>query len=444
MAANTFNFLEEVQKSRNFNALYPDEKAVRAILWLYAKINAGVFPKEKFRETDIYQAFQETHPKGEYARFPQEHIHDTISVLSEYFLLYDEQERLYSLRDYGKSYCKQAEEALAGNFNPTTIEIICRDLLTDLRQVSDRTSLLNWLDLKFDTFEPKMSSQVDFLDRKINAAVTAIQDSAQLQSGEVLETLKTVDAYLEQIRNYNKELRAAFSALKDINTTLEGQIQLADDNYILNKLGRVQQFFPDIRYRLDLIDKRLDKLQPRFRQFFGGLNKPLFNTRVELFFRFLLNASTVRTDGTKKSIEFPAGIPSILVYQPTSRFIIVERKEDLFPAIARNKPVYEESPEKRDAAIKKMSEKILQQDSIEKWVNQILQDCKAKQELPYSPYVLEMIDQQQGNIDLAARVTHRLLKIASLGNEIKLTVDKHAIVTHKNIRIWEMNIIWRK
>jgi hypothetical protein len=79
--------------------------------------------------------------------------------------------------------------------------------LHSLRGVTDKTSLLGWLDIKFDAFKPKMSSQVEFLDRKINLAVSEIRNSAQLQSGEVLETLKKVDAHLEQVREYNKELR---------------------------------------------------------------------------------------------------------------------------------------------------------------------------------------------------------------------------------------------
>lgn len=437
-----FDFLEEVQKNRNFNALFPEEKAIRAILWLYAKIKLGAFPAEKFRDIDIYQAFQETNPGG-YNRLPQENIHDRTGTLSEYFLLYDEQERCYTFRDYGKSFCKHAEEALAGNFNPTNIEIICKDLLRDLREVSDRASLQNWLVLKFDAFEPKMSSQVDFLDRKINVAVSVIRDSAQLQTGEVLETLKKVDVSLEQIRGYNMELRAAFTALKDINTALEGHIDLADDTTLLDKLSHVQQFFPDIRYRLDLIDKRLDKLQPRLRQFFSALNKPLFNTRVESFLRLLLKASTIEGEGLKKSIRFPLDIPPIIVTPPVTRFILVERKEDLFPPISRPKPIYEETPEKRQSAYKKINERILQQDSVERWVDAILKDCENEKIISYSKYFISMVEQQQGDIDLAARVTHRLIKIKALENNLSLDIDKNNIITYQNIRIWEMKIIKR-
>ena len=441
MSQHFFDFLDEVQKPGNFNALFPDERTMRLLLWLYAKVSTGAFPRGKFKEADIYNAYQETNKSGINSRLPQEYINSTIGNLHEYFLLYNEQEQVYTLRDYGRNVCRNAEVALIGSFNPTNIEIICGELLRDLKQVDSKLLLLQWLELKFDVFEPKMSNQVDALDRKINVAVAEIRESAQLQQGDVLETLKKVDAYLEKIRGYNKELRSAFSALKDIDAELGKHIVEADETSILDKLNRVQEFFPEVRYRLDLIDRRLDKLQPRLRQFFGALNKPLFNTRVESFLRFLLSSSTIHTEGMKKILQFPGGIPPLRIYQPTSKFIIVEKKEDLFPAISRKRQIYEESPEKRKLAYAALNKKVRQQDDIETWVQLILNASKNEGVIGYASYFMEMVDLQNGNIDLAARVTHRLLKIASIGRDIRINVDKDKPITYKNITIWTTKII---
>lgn len=441
MSQYFFDFLDEVQKPGNFNALFPDERAMRLLLWLFAKVSTGAFPRGKFKESDIYNAYQETSRSGLSTRLPQEYINSTIGNLHEFFLLYNEQEQVYTFRDYGKNVCKNAEVALIGSFNPTNIEIICGELLRDLKQADTKPLLLQWLDLKFDVFEPKMSNQVDALDRKINVAVAEIRESAQLQQGEVLETLKKVDAYLERIRGYNKELRSAFSALKDIDAELAKHIVEADETSVLDKLNRVQEFFPEVRYRLDLIDRRLDKLQPRLRQFFGALNKPLFNTRVESFLRFLLSSSSIQTEGVKKSLELPAGIPPLCIYQPTSKFIIVEKKEDLFPTISRRRQVYEESPEKRKLAYAALNEKVRQQDDIETWAKRILDACKNEGAIDYTGYFMEMVDLQNGNIDLAARVTHRLLKIQAIGRDIRIDIDNEKTVTHKNITIWTTKIM---
>lgn len=436
-----FDFLDEVQKPDNFNALFPDEKTMRLLLWLYAKVSIGAFPRGKFKESDIYNAYQETNRSGPSGRLPQEYINSTIGNLHEFFLLYNEQEQVYTFRDYGKNVCKNAEVALIGSFNPTNIEIICGELLRDLKQADTKPLLLQWLELKFDLFEPKMSSQVDALDRKINVAVAEIRESAQLRQGDVLETLKRIDAYLEMIRGYNNELRSAFSALKDIDSELAKHIVEAEETSILDKLNRVQEFFPEVRYRLDLIDRRLDKLQPRLRQFFSALNKPLFNTRVESFLRFLLSSSSIQTKGVRKVLEFPADIPPLRIFQPTSKFIIVEKKEDLFPAISRKRQVYEESPEKRKLAYAALNEKVRQQDDIETWAQKILEACKNKGGVDYTGYFMEMVDLQNGDIDLAARVTYRLLKIAAIGRDIRIDINKDKPITHKDITIWTTKIV---
>jgi hypothetical protein len=132
----------------------------------------------------------------------------------------------------------------------------------------------------------------------------------------------------------------------------------------------------------------------------------------------------------------------VQVYQPTSRFIIVERKDDLFPAISRKMAAYEETPEKRQAAMRKMNDKIRQQDTIEEWVGQIIVDCRERQIITYSGYLIRMIEQQQGVIDLAARVTHRLMKISAFGG-ISLEVDKGITIVYENIKVWEMKIVSR-
>jgi len=436
-----FNFLTEVQKSTNINALFPDRDTFKAILWLYAKIKDNVFSKGKFREQDILNAFIETTPK-EFPRIQQERLNSIIADLQEYYLKYDDDEQIYILKDFARNICKQAEEALIGNFSPTQIEIICAELKRDLLGCKDEEALTYWLQLNFTAFEPKMNSQVDNLDRHIDAAVAEIRDSAQLHEGDVLETLKKIDSQLERVRSYNKELRAAFAAMKDINNELDTRLMEANSHNIqlLDLLKQTRQFFPGVRYRLDLIDKRLDRLQPRLRQFFGALNKPLFNTKVERFLRFILKNSFIKTDGVKKLICFPENIPSFRIFTETSYFIVVERKDELFPAISRNVKTYEQTLEERRESYEALGKKVLQQDKIMQWVERICHDCEEYGELYFSSYFFRIVEEEKGNIELAAKVAHRLLKIATQENDLNIHIDNENTITRNNISIWEMKM----
>jgi len=436
-----FNFLAEVQKSTNINALFPDRETLKAILWLYAKIKAGSFAKSKFREQDIITAFIETTPEG-FQRIPQERFNSVIADLQEYYLRYDDDEQVYTLKDFARNICKQVEEALIGNFNPTQIEIICAELKRELLSCKDDEALTNWLQLNFTAFEPKMNSQVDNLDRHIDTAVAEIRESAQLQEGEVLETLKKIDSQLERIRRYNKELRAAFAAMKEINAELDIRLMAvsSENRQLLDLLRQTRDFFPGIRYRLDLVDKRLDRLQPRLRQFFGALNKPLFNTKVERFLRFILKNAIVKIEGTKKPIYFPDNIPSFRVLQETSYFIVIERRNELFPAMPRKVKTYEQTPEEKMKSYEVLGKKIVQQDKITQWTDKICHDCRKQGRVDFANYFFQIVDEEGGSIELAAKVAHRLLKITAHEDNLEIHINNETTITKNNISIWEMII----
>ncbi|MRG46950.1 hypothetical protein GFS24_17645 [Chitinophaga sp. SYP-B3965] len=438
-----FNFLAEVQKSTNINALFPDREIFRAILWLYAKINDSTYAKGQFREQDILTAFTETAPQ-ESPKMQQDRLNSVIGTLQEYYLRYDDDEQVYTLKVFAKNLCQEVERALEGNFNPTQIEIICTELKAKLLACEDEKTLTNWLELNFNAFEPRMNGQVDNLDRKIDTAVAEIRESAQLQEGNVLETLKKIDTLLEGIRKYNNELRVAFTAMKEINTELDNRLMEVDSSNLLlvDLLTQAREFFPGVKYRLDLIDKRLDRLHPRLRQFFGALNKPRFNTDVERFLRFILKNSTVES-GTKKRICLPDNIPSFRVTPKKSHFIVVERREELFPAMARKVKTDEQTPEEKRESYEVLGRKVAQQDKITQWVDKICLDCRNAGSIDFADYFFQMVQEEKEDIELASKVANRLLKIAALDDHYTIYINNEITVTLNNISIWEMKIHYR-
>jgi hypothetical protein len=431
-----FDFHREVQKDSNFDALFPGEQPMRAMLWIYGRMSTGAIPNDRFREDLIYTAFQET-SHGVYQRIPASSFNGIISGLQKYFLRYDEDEQVYTFRDYGKNIFSIVETTLSGSFNPTEIEIICSKLKEDLIRCESPEALESWMQLNFAAFIPRMNTQVDNLDRYIDTTVVTIREMAQLQDGDAVETLKNIDMQLEKVRQYNGELKIAFSSMKEINRELNGRIHGVNSSKLLDSIERVRQFFPHVKYRLELIDKRLDRLQPRLRQFFSALNKPLFNTKVEKFLRLLIANSQL--DGVQKNVRFPLEIPSLKIYQSTPNFTIVERKEDLFPPMARRRPGTDHSPEHVQSVHKGLNEKVVLQSRIDKCVKAILDDCRLKQEVLLSEYFFRIIDEQK-SLELAVRVAHRLVRQIPYRREFKFIVDKSNRIKKNGITIWEMKI----
>ncbi len=435
-----FDLLHEIGKEGNYQLLFPPLQAGLAILSLYQKVRSGVFRNNRFTESDIYTALEGSRfilSEEEYDRSPQLKFNMIISSLQVYFLRYDTDEQLYTLKDYAESFCRHAEETLLANFNPTQIETICNDLRIKLESCQDEFSVKQWIEVYFYAFRPAMKSQVDRLERQVDKTVQEIRETTQISSLSILEVLKEIDTKLDLLRVQNNELRSAFREMKTINVILETQLSAIKDQSIADSISQVRQFFPEIKYTLSLIDKRLDRIQPRFRQFFAMLNKPSFNIRIEKFFKFLLTNSTL---SEKKQVVLPEGVPLFSFHQQTSNFCIFERREDLFPTkpMPRVRPI--ESPSEKEKGLLVAKKQLALYREMDIWLMEILDDAKVAAVF-FSEYFFKIIEQKNGEIDLALNVAYALIRRAEVDPRLQLEIEKKPVKhQHYNVSLWEMKI----
>lgn len=248
MAANNFDLLQEIGRNGAYRLLFPQQEVGMAILYLYSKIKSDAFPDGRFREQDIHDALVRTRffeSTKNYQRQPQLYFNDLISDLQTYFLRFDQDEQLYSFKDYADAFCRHAEATLRANFDPTEIEQICHTLRIELEACESEKQFVHWLDTTFDAFRPKMKLQLDQLERQIDISVKEIRATTQLADTPLLETLKLIDDKLDAIRLQNRELRAAFQELKTVNRLISEKQSLAELSSTHDKIAGVRQFFPD-------------------------------------------------------------------------------------------------------------------------------------------------------------------------------------------------------
>jgi hypothetical protein len=444
----SFDFLHQITKENTYSALFPESKVGLAIIILYSKKKAGHFTNGRFKESDIYSAFEEAlklSGNNTYERLPREHFNDLVIQLQSYFLRYDEDEQLYTFKDYAEVFCQQAEETLKANFDPTQIEIICNDLRQKLESCKSEKDIKNWIELHFETFKPKMNNQVDFLDRQIDTSVSEIRRTTQMQNESILFVLKQIDGKLDHLRKQNSELRAAFRELNTINRSLEKHSFSIDNEILSNQISDARQFIPGVKYSLNLIDKRLDRIQPKLRQFFGTLNKPLFNVKVEKFLRFLLEYSQIITENSKKVLQLPENVFTPAIYTKTPNFTIIERKSDLFPAISRKIINAPETSELRHKAYSFINNRIHQQDKVQEWIIDIQKKLTEKDKLSFSDFFFRIVEENQGDIEIASKVAKGLIRLSSYSNEFGIKTTDNLIFSSEinSLSIWEM-IIYNK
>jgi len=438
-----FDLLHEIHKEGTYHLLFPSLQQGLAILNLYQKVRTGVFPGGRFSESDIYNALEGSRlmiSQEEYDRLPQQKFNSMISDLQVYFLRYNIDEQVYTLKEYAESFCQHAEETLKANFNPTQIEHICNGLRSKLDECQDQYQVKTWMDTYFDAFKPRMRSQVDRLERQIDNSVQEIRATAQLSDVSIMEILKAIDQKLDKLRTQNEELRSAFREMKTINLMLELHLPNATEHDIASGIAEVRQFFPEVKYTLNVIDKRLDRIQPKLRQFFGMLNKPSFHIRMEKFLKLLLSASTL---SDQKEVKFPMGIPIFRFHQQTSNFTIFERREDLFPAKPKQRVKPTENPAEVAKGLAVARNQLMIYSKVDLHLEEIL-SAASQGEILFSGYFFNIVDQEAGSVELALNVAYALIRKAGQDRQLHIQVDRKKI-KHPQLKIalWEMKINYK-
>ncbi len=441
--SDNFDFIAEISKGNIYTLLNPPEKeGGLAVFWLIQRLEEGLFPNNSFKESDIHEALKVTTPgsDAENSRSRHAFYNKIVSDLREYFLRYDEEKQLYTFKEHAFLFYRHSYEALIANFSPTQIERICSSLHEKLAQCQSLDHLFIWYKMEFKTFSPQLRRQVDFLDRQIDHSVTSFRENRRLnlQEGDILETLRQLEDKFESIRAHNRELRSAYREMESIRRVLEDKAQHYNDTELDDLVHEAIIFFQEIRKILTIIDKRLDRIQPRIKQLFANLNKPLFNTRVDRFFNHLIDNSTENPEGAKKEIVLPGNIPAARLWWLPQYFTIIERKANLFPVKLQKRELIPESAAAMQQAFAPFQQRLKQQDEISKWLEIIQKSLDANGEVSLSDYFFA-IYQDKFELTLAISVVYRAITVYDRQDKYIVIINKENNISNPgfNTTIWE-------
>lgn len=115
--------------------------------------------------------------------------------------------------------------------------------------------------------------------------------------------LQEIEKQIDAIRQQNRELRAAFRETDLMNDILISHPVRDDSEEVDDLISEAISYFEGIHFRLAMVDSRIDKIQPKIKQFFASLNRDIFNTKVEKFLYFLLEKARLQIN--KYSFQFP-------------------------------------------------------------------------------------------------------------------------------------------
>ena len=444
MSTSNFDFFSEITKDDNYQLLYPQREVGLAIVWLYQKGLEGAFPDMTFKESDIHEALEAVNPKARSKthRRPTEHYNRVISSLQEYFLRYDDEKQVYRFKEYANEFCKHAFSTLKSNFDPTQIERICKNLTKELTEAKNPLQVKDWITISFENFKPNLRQQIDFIERQIDHSVLELrQNISDNENTKIVQVLKEIDTRFDDIRSQNKELRGAFREFDTIKRNLDEKSMSIDDKEIGDSIHSAHLFLQEMKKLLSIVDSRLDRIQPKVKQLFSNLNKPLFNTKVEKFLRFLLDNSTLKVEKNRKVLLLPPNIPEIDSLRQLTKFSIVERKKDLFPARARKKLRYSENEESKLKAYQSSKNQFIKQDKIDIWLNRIDSDLQKEVRVHFSEYFFDILQRNNHDLNLAIELAYRVIRDRKSYNwKLSISTENDRSNHVRNLELRNMSI----
>jgi len=433
----SIDFIKILNEDRTYRLLFPIKEVGMAILEIHDAIENNVFEDKKFTEADLHLAFSKAHGIGE--RYPKEVYSAHIMDLQEYFLDYDQPTQKYFFKDYAYKFCEHAKTTIIGAFNPTRIQNICSHLSSSLRSKDTEEGLIFWLKEEFVKFEPDMREQVDFLDRQIANSIEQLKQRTLISQDNFITILIATDENLALSQTHVKELRAAYSETKIIRDELNRRNTGTKEIGLL--IREVHLFFRYCNDRLNSIDRKLDRIQPKVKQLFTSLNKPVFNAKVERFISHLLDNSVVEYGETKKRMVLPEGLENPVLRKKVSNFTIVSRDKELFPAKPNERKHYTQNEQKVKANTNKVLKVIRDADVALKWEDYILSEVQLKGNINLSEAFFTVASDTDPS--LAVTVLFNTISRIHKTPSLKLTIIKELYTNcdYKDITLWKMEVI---
>jgi hypothetical protein len=420
----------------SYELFFPKKNEGLAIIWLYEKVKNGYFKNGVFTEQDIQQAFDAVSSLNRESRErnPWGYYNSIIMRLQEFFLYYDEEQQTYSFKDYGTYLCEKIFKMMSERFNPTVIETICTDLYKELKDVVTEEDISKWLEIRFDKEKIHLKEQIDYLNQQIDKSVMELSDKAKLKTDPLLTALRDIENKLNEISRQNNELRVAFREIHNIKTILINHPARENDR-INENISATIDYFESVRISLNMVDSRINKIQPKIRQFFGLLNRRLFDTKVEKFFNYLLDKSII----VSGELVFPDTIKSFTVRHPPSKFTIVEERDGLFVG-KRNPPaVYTKDAQKEANAYKNSYLALSRQSRINQWMEKIKREIAYLQEYDLSDAFFKILE-AYNDLYIAVNVIYQTIKIYDQHEKWTIEIDCGNIIQKNNYAIWNIRM----
>lgn len=439
MTEKEFDFVTQIKAGNLYELLIPDKEKGLLIFKIYEQI--------KYRDSEIFTEEDLKKIISNYKNYPRneqhEDIKDIIRDLNEFFL--KSTGKGYRLTEYAKSFSESIRKKLLEDFKPS--EVVIR--LTQLKKSFQESDFNDWVEYSFNEQKVHIERQLEGLERQVINTIKQFRKDIIEENIDALDFVKNVLKNLEVISSQTQKLKDAFRYADDINRDIDNidfEIELEPEKALANQQS-IKDFFETISLDLERISKRIERIQPKLRQFYGNMTRIDFERNTKKFLEYLLeNTSTIGYKPYWK-LKFP-NVPNTTLelenekFSLSNKFLYVDSTIDLYrktrmkfykPDIDKSKLEIQKSEKQR---------KIRARDDINSFIAEIKSDLELYKFINYEDYFFQILS-KSNNINVPVRIAFLLIKEFTKKTGYKIDIQNKFAKNqnYNNIMIWHLRIM---
>ncbi len=438
MTKANFDFITQIKAGNLYELLIPDKEKGILIFKIYEHTQNG--GSDFFSEEDLMKII--SNHKNYPIKEQHEDIKDIIRDLNEFFL--KETRRGYRLSEYGKSFCQGIKEKLGEDIK--TSEIVKR--LTGLKSSLKENEFNDWFEIFFNEQKVHIERQLESLERQVINTIKQFRKDIIEENIDVIKFVKKVLGNLEEINTQTQKLKDALRYADDINREVDN-IDLnstsQQEKALVNQQS-VKFFFETIFFDLERISRRIEKIQPKLRQFYGDMNRIDFERNSKKLLEYLLENTQIVGYKPNWKLKFPNTSNNILALDNknqvlSSKFQYVDNLVDLYKTkrIKFKKPKINRS--ELDKIKVEKQYKIKAREDINSFIGLIKNDLEEKKIISLKDYFFEILFESR-NMNVPVRIAYLLVKEYKEKEGYEIVIQNQYTRNPKfnNILLWNLEI----
>lgn len=438
MDNNKENYITQINSGNLYDLLIPKKEYGIIIFKLYKQLENK--NSEFFSENDITKLIfkHKNNDKKELKELAKNIIRD----LTEFFL--KETDNQYRLTQYAKNFCHTIISKITDDLKPSEIEL---KLLYLKNTLLEHRSFDKWYSLIFTSdLTGFIESQLESLERQIIYVIKKFRAGVndETVNGDVL--VKNILENIEEINNQTSKIKGSLNhaeTIKSIISRIDPSEELNPEQS-LQKQKSVISFLDNLISDFERISKRIERIIPKLRQFYGNMTRLEFEKNTNKLLNLFLTKSHIVGCKPNWKLKFPASdnfcLERSFPYLPY-KFNFVDTKKELSDYKIDKRRMYVPKPNKDEQETqRRIAKKTIEQRSkLFGFLEEIERELEYKKYIDFKVY-FDKIIKDTDDINIAVKIASILMRKYTKNKNYAFEVNQPSSKYSENKILWDMKV----